>query len=432
MFRCPFGPLSRRVSERARAGKCLAARRLHARSQKDRCMIFQRFSLAATAAMLLVGVVAGMIPALQGLLLPELAREGRLTLPQLGQVAMAEAIGTLLAIAVANAKLRTQRLRLFTICVAAIGAALDLGTPHLSGVGIIGARFLHGLCSGSLLWMWTSFLTRTANPGRLVAFDVAVQASLIAALASWFSVSIIPDYGVAGAFTIFAAIYGGIGLLALLIPNEFASLPGHGGTVRPTVTGLVGLVVVFALISAIVGTWVYLKPYGEKIGLSPEQTNVAISVALGCKVGASLLMTVIAGWLRPTRTLLCLSGASIATILFLLTAGSSTMFIAGVAAFAFLWMCTTPMLMPFLIEIDPTRRSAIHIGTAQLLGAATGPGLASVAVSSGDASTALILTASLYGLGGLVMIVTMWRQSEAATPESPAAPISQPSTGRSA
>lgn len=377
-------------------------------------MIFQRFTPAATAAMLLVGVVAGMIPALQGLLLPELAREGRLTLPQLGQVAMAEALGTLLAIAVANARLRTRRLKLFTICVTVIGASLDLATPHLSGFGIVGARFLHGICSGSLLWMWTSFLTRTANPGRLVAFDVALQASIIALLASWFSASIIPDYGVAGAFRVFAAVYGGVGLMALMIPDEFAALPGQEGSVRPTMTGFVGLIVVFALVSAIVGTWVYLKPFGEKVGLTPDQTNLAISVALGCKVGASLLMTLIAGWLRPTRALLCLSGASIVTILFLLNAHSPMLFIGGAAVFAFLWMCTIPLLIPFLIEIDPTRRSAIHIGTAQLLGAASGPGLASIAVGAGDASTALMMTASLYALGGLVMLVTMWRQSESA------------------
>ena len=389
-------------------------------------MILQRFTPAATAAMLMVGVVAGMIPALQGLLLPELARTGQLTLPQLGQVAMAEAVGTLLAIAAANARLRTHRLKLFAVCVALMGASIDLATPHLSGAGIIGARFLHGLCSGSLLWMWTSFLTRTANPGRLVAFDVAVQASMIAGLASWFSISIIPDYGVAGAFTVFAAVYGAIAFLARLIPNEFDPLPGHSGTVKPTVTGFVGLVVVFALVSAIVGTWVYLKPYGEKIGITAEETNFAIAVALGCKVGASLLMTLIAGWLRPTRTLLCLAGASVATLLFLLNVESSALFIAGIAVFAFVWMCTTPMLMPFLIEIDPTRRSAIHIGTAQLLGAASGPGLASIAVGAGDASTALMLTASLYGLGGLVVLLTMWRQSESAASARLAAAASPP------
>mgnify|MGYP001408410151 CR=1 FL=1 len=384
-------------------------------------MIFQRFTPLATAAMLLVGVVAGMVPALQGLLLPELAREGRVTLPQIGQVAMAEALGTLAAIAFANAKLHTRRLRIFTVTVTVTGALIDLATPHLAGFGIIAARFVHGLCSGSLLWMWTSFLTRNANPGRLVAFDVALQAAIIAGLASLFSVSIIPQYGSAGAFSVYAMVYAGIGLMAFLIPEEFDPLPGASATTRPTATGLIGLFAVFALVSAIVGTWVYLKPFGEGAGLSAEETNFAISVALGCKVGASLLMRVIAGWLRPTRTLLGLAGGSIATILFLLNAHAPMLFVAGAAIFAFLWMCTIPLLMPFLIEIDSTRRSAVHIGTAQLLGAASGPALASIAVTIGEPSTALVLTAFLYGLGGLVVIFTMLRQAHTFAPDNPAA-----------
>jgi hypothetical protein len=379
-------------------------------------MTFQRFSAAATAAMLMVGVVAGIMPALQGLLLPELAREGRLSLPQLGQVAMAEALGTLVAIAIGNARFRPKHLKLFTVVVAATGAILDLATPHLSGAGIMGARFAHGICSGSLLWMWTNFLTRTANPGRLVAFDVAMQSLIVAALASWFSMVIIPHHGVAGAFVIYAIFYGGVGLISLLIPDAFDPLPGHHGTVMPTPAGLVGLLGVFALIAGIVGTWVYLKPYGERIGLSTEQAGFAVSAALGCKVAASLLMTLIAGWLRPTRTLLFLACASIATLLFLLNVESSTWFVAGVAVFGFLWMSTTPMLMPLLIEIDPSRRSAIHIGTAQLLGAASRPALASVAISSGDVSKALIMTAWLYSLGGLVMIFSIWRHAAAPSP----------------
>lgn len=384
----------------------------------------QRFSAAATMAMLLVGVVAGMIPALQGLLLPELAREGRLTLSQLGQVAMAESLGTLLAIATANAKLRTRRLKRVVGCVAVGCALLDIVTPHLAGVGIVGARFAHGLCSGMLLWMWTSFLTRSVNPGRLVAFDVALQAGLIAALASWFSVSIIPLSGTVGAFMIVGAVYGATGLLAFLIPKALEPLPGQRSTMKPSLTGLIGLAGVLAMVSAIVGTWVYLKPFGEKAGFSAVQTNFAISAALASKVGAALLMTVIAGLLRPARTLLCLSAASLATLVVILNAPSSTIYVAGAAVFAFLWMCTIPMFVPFLIEIDSTRRSAIHIGTAQLLGAAAGPALASVAVSGGDATSALKATMCFYVVGGVAIACATMRRRRVIPRLSPDCTIS--------
>jgi hypothetical protein len=369
-------------------------------------MSYQRFGLAATLAMLLIGVVAGMIPALQGLLLPQLAREGRLTLPEIGQVAMAEALGTLIAITLANAKLRPHRLRRFAAAVGIATVMLNLLTPHLTGMEIMAARFAHGLCAGILLWMWVGFLTRSANPGRLVAFDVALQAGIIASLAALFSASIIPHYGAMGAFTVVAGIYGVIGLLTTLIPHEFDPLPGNSGTVLPTFRGFIALITVFALVSAIVATWVYLKPHGEQIGLTAERTNMAISTALTCKVIAALLMTAIAGYLRPTITLLSVVPASIVTLFVLLSARSPIVFTSGVAVFVFLWMFTTPLLMPYLITVDPTRRSAIHIGTAQLLGAAAGPAMASQAVSIGGTPAALMLAAALYGLGILAIIVT--------------------------
>jgi len=367
-------------------------------------MSYQRFGIAATVSMLLIGVVAGMIPALQGLLLPQLAREGRISLPQIGQVAMAEALATLISITIANAKLQPHRLRSLACKLAIATALFNLVTPHLSGVEIMAVRFAHGLCAGILHWMWVGFLTRTANPGRLVAFDVAVQAATIASLASLFAASAIPHHGSVGTFTVIAGIYAALGLLATAIPRDYEPLPGRGPTVLPTLHGCIGLVAVFALISAIVATWVYLKSHGEQIGFDAATTNRAISTALTCKVIAALLMTAIAGRLRPLATLLCVSPASIVTLVVLMRAQSSDMFTMGAAVFAFLWMFTTPMLMPYLIAVDPSRRSAIHIGTAQLLGAACGPAMASLAVGLGGTAAVLVLAASLHGLGILAIV----------------------------
>lgn len=50
--------------------------------------------------------------------------------------------------------------------------------------------------------------------------------------------------------------------------------------------------------------------------------------------------------------------------------------------------------------------TAIHMGAAQLLGAAAAPAMASQAVSIGSAPAALMLAAALYSLGGLAIIVT--------------------------
>lgn len=127
------------------------------------------FRTSAVLATLAIGIISGMIPALQGSLLPQLVEEGRLTLAGIGQVAMAEATGTLVAIMLANAAFKPDYLRLTVITVATAGGLLDLATATLSGPQIILARFAHGLCAGILLWVWIGMLTRAQNPARLMA-----------------------------------------------------------------------------------------------------------------------------------------------------------------------------------------------------------------------------------------------------------------------
>jgi hypothetical protein len=84
-------------------------------------------------------------------------------------------------------------------------------------------------------------------------------------------------------------------------------------------------------------------------------------------------------------------------------------FIVATTAFAFLWMLGPPFHMPYLIDIDPSRRSALHMTTAQLLGVAAGPAIASVAVSDTNVTGALIVAAGLYALGGLIIAGTALR-----------------------
>jgi hypothetical protein len=62
--------------------------------------------------------------------------------------------------------------------------------------------------------------------------------------------------------------------------------------------------------------------------------------------------------------------------------------------------------VPFLIEADPSRRSAMQSGAAQLLGGALGPLLASLAVGGGDVRGVLWLGAGLL-LAGLAGVAAM-------------------------
>jgi predicted MFS family arabinose efflux permease len=156
--------------------------------------------------------------------------------------------------------------------------------------------------------------------------------------------------------------------------------------------------------------WVYVKPYGAQIGLNEATTGFAVSVAMGVQIVAGLLAIVLTGRVRGATMILFVAAASIASLALLLTAQSATAFIIGTAAFALLWMLVSPFHMPYLIDIDPSRRSALHATTSQLLGVAAGPALASMAVEGENVTGALIVAALLYGVSALIVVSIALRQ----------------------
>ncbi|MGM5022162.1 hypothetical protein [Tardiphaga sp. 367_B4_N1_1] len=379
-------------------------------------MTQRHFSRAASLTLLTIGIISGIIPSLQATLLPQLVKEGRLTLAGLGQAAMAEAIGTLLAVSIANAVLKPRRLKLYVLASAMIGLALDLATARLTGHTILAARFGHGLCAGILLWIWVGFLTRSANPGRWVAVYVVAQAATLLLLSSWFSTSLLPQGGAIAGFAMVAGLYGLIALLTTLTPSHFEPIAPGRESILPSRDGWIGLFAIFALMAAILATWVYVKPYGKQIGLDEATTGHAVSAAMGVQIAAGLLGILLAGRMRNATMILFVAAASIASLALLLTAQSASAFIAGTAAFAFFWMLGSPFYMPYLIDIDPSRRSAPHLTTSQLLGVAAGPAIASIAVDGETVTGALIVAAGLYVAGALVMASTIFQAKRSIRP----------------
>ena len=65
------------------------------------------------------------------------------------------------------------------------------------------------------------------------------------------------------------------------------------------------------------------------------------------------------------------------------------MFLVLSGAFGFLWMFVLPFLVPMIIEADPTRRAAVLVGGAQVLGCSFGPFVASMLVTETDARAAI-------------------------------------------
>jgi MFS transporter, DHA1 family, inner membrane transport protein len=266
------------------------------------------------------------------------------------------------------------------------------------------------LCAGVLLWVWVGLLTRLENPARLIALYVTIQAALLMALSTFFATTLLSWGGAMAGFAALAALYGLMALLATGVPPRFDPLVEEGGSIMPDRAGWIGLTVVCLQLAAILALWVYIKPFGKQIGLSDATTGLAVSIALGSQIFAGLAATALAGRVRSPVMLIAVGGLSVAAILVLLSVHASLAFIAASTVFAFLWLLGPPFHMPYLIEIDASRRAAIHMATAQLVGIAIGPALASLFVSQDDVRGAMVLSAFLYMASAVIVAATSLRR----------------------
>jgi DHA1 family inner membrane transport protein len=366
----------------------------------------QHFPRVEEFTVLVISVISGFIPTLQGLLLPQLVSEGRLTLAALGQVAMAEAVGTLVALALANAFLAPRHLRWVTAGSALVGMGIDLATSHLNGSEIAAARLVHGLCAGMLLWVWIGFLSRTTNPGRWIGLFFAVESATVMLLSYCFNAVILPWGGATAGYAVVAILYGSLFLLSRMVPSHYTQLLRHGGSIVPDFKGWIGLTVVFCQVGAIIAMWIYMKPQGQHAGFSDAVIGLAMTLALASQVFAGAFAAVIAGRINSRVVLVAVAVLSAASIVTLNVPGISTwIFTLAVIVFAFLWAFGPPFQMMYLIEIDHSRRAAMHISTASLVGVVVGPALASFAVSQNGVTGASWVAVCLYGLTALAVLV---------------------------
>jgi hypothetical protein len=104
----------------------------------------------------------------------------------------------------------------------------------------------------------------------------------------------------------------------------------------------------------------------------------------------------------------------------LYTLPSPEAFLVLSGAFGFLWLFVLPFLVPMILEADPTRRAAVLVGGAQVLGASFGPFFASLLVTETDSRGALMFGgACLIGSVLLAFGLYQSRPRRAATGSAP-------------
>ncbi|MDP3493657.1 MAG: hypothetical protein Q8R82_11115 [Hyphomonadaceae bacterium] len=365
--------------------------------------IGSRPSALQFSAVMFVGVAAIMIAGLQPLLLGTLAHEGRLSPSQIGQAATAELLAMGLAAFISGAALKPKRLKIIAVVMSLALAAIDIATPYVQGDAITLVRGIAGLPSGVLMWITIALIARTPTPERWSGVYLTVQTLAQFAMATALSVAVVPTYGSDGGWFALAAFCIATAFVALFIPSSYAPLPKtESNSSLPGVLGWFALLSAFLYSAFTIGVWVYAEPLSRQAGHDPGITGAAVSISLACQVAGGAAATLLAGRINWLWTAIVSAVLNLGVLIGFYVLPGPEAFLVLSGAFGFLWLFVLPFLVPMVIEADPTRRAAVLIGGAQVLGGSFGPFFASMLVTDADSRGAILFGGACL-IGAIVL-----------------------------
>lgn len=364
-------------------------------------------SRGAMAAALLIGTVGLVIAGVQPVFFGALLAADRLSAAQVGHVAAAELVSIGIGVVIAESFLERVSVWLSTLVALALVASLNLATVWTSGLGVLFVRGLVGLSAGVLVWMTTGVIVRSARPTALSAAFLLTQAIVQFATSTGLAIAA-PNArdGVPVTIAVLAVVAM---LLVPLLPKRLNPLPRDPAQVSglPPLRGWVVLAASLLIQSCIVGAWVYFEPLGRQAGMTPQQVAFAVPASLGAQVVGGFAAIFLARRL-PWFVSLIVSSIALSAVLFILsTPPGATVFFVLETLFGAVWIFITPFLTPLSIENDPTRRTALLVPSAVLVGSGLGPLAASTLADDASAGRVLQLCA-LLAIGATLLIVGLY------------------------
>lgn len=368
--------------------------------------IERAFTARNTIAVMIVGVIGVLIPGLQPQLLGALVAEGRISTNTLGLLATIELLAMGIAAGGAGFVLPVTRLRQVAVVALAVAALADALTPYAANAGLFAARAIAGLAEGVLIWIAIGLIVRSAQPERWSGIYLAVQTLAQFLIATMLGLAVIPAYGSTGGFQALSLItIAGIVALLWLPPaylpvqageeSQGAALPGRG------LFALLGITLYLAFIVAV---WVYVEPLGLQRGVEASSVRLIAPLSLAMQVLGAGSAALLAGRV-PARLVVVLALVISLTLLGVMAAPpSAAAFVVASALFGFLWLFVMPFQIPIVIAADPSRRAAMLIGGAQLIGSSLGPFAAALLVNDNDVRPVLWFGAICASLGVLALI----------------------------
>jgi MFS transporter, DHA1 family, inner membrane transport protein len=361
------------------------------------------FTQNETTAVVSIGIIAGVIPALQPILLGGLLVAGQLTSAQIGRAGMVEGLGMLLGSFLATLFLPPSALRLLSILALSIMVIANGLTATASGIEVLLLRSLNGFASGVILWVLVGMLTRASDGARLFAIYVTAQAVLATALSWAMSLLVLPHFGIAGGYWLIASL--ALLLLvpaALFLPRSFVPLVA-GHILLPTALGFIGLTAILCFLAGILALWVYFVPIAAGLGHDSKAAGLIVSSAIAVQIVGGLCAIWAAGrWSGTSVMIMSALGCALATVALMFLGTSFALLVLAASLISFFWMFAPPSHLPFLLRLDPGGQSAAFISVAQIGGLSLGPLIASFAVTGSDPSGAAWVAVALLLAGAAI------------------------------
>lgn len=364
------------------------------------------------AVVLILGTVGMEMPGLQPLIMNALVNEGRLTLAQLGWACGAEFLAIAVAITLAESLLKPQRLRLIGTAAALILLAGNLAGIFYSGNLLVWARGLAGIGEGVLIWIAAGLIARSMRPAFWAAIFLLAQCTTQSLIAVVLPATLMVRYGANAGFYVLASLALFAAMIAPLAPRRFAELPKvDGDSTVPRITEhIIPLLPALLVAAAVQGIFSYLGPLATYAMLPASVVDVAVAVTLGVGIVGSATAALATGRLGSFQALCVAMTGNLAVLVLLVSNhGSVFGFVVAAGLLGFFFVFLNPFFSPFLIEIDPSRRSAVVLPGVQLLGAALGPFVCSFFTGKGGVSGILAICAAALILAFAIISVLQIR-----------------------
>jgi hypothetical protein len=359
------------------------------------------------SAGLALGCMGLLMLGLQPLILGGLLEEKAISISQLGEAATAEQLMLGGVAGLLGTFARRTHLRLYGVSACMVLALANAGCIQARGREILVYRLLCGTAGGVLVWIAGAVVAFSPSPAKYSALYVGSQAASQFVVASALPLTLMPLMGARGGFLALAILSMACATFGMCVPSSIYNVEHNASPKgRIQLTSMFGLSAAFLFMSGLVGFWVFVEPLANVNHASTFVKHYAVSMNLACQILAAALCTLYAPRIARNSLGTVITSAVAFSLLLCVVAlrlGSGA-FLSVAALHGALWVVGLSAFTPMMIYLDPTRRGAILLHGALLIGGSFGP-LIIGWFSTEDNLMPVLLLSGIYSAGCLACTV---------------------------